>query len=55
MRIWAVAAEPGTAGPARMFAPDGSFEFRNVPPGEHVIQATMGRSNMDVSGEGVLS
>jgi protocatechuate 3,4-dioxygenase beta subunit len=38
-------------GPHRMFAPDASFEFSNVPPGEYVIQATMGRSSFTSEGE----
>jgi len=37
--------------PHRMFAPDGSFEFSNVPPGEYVIQATMGRPTLKAEGE----
>jgi len=38
-------------GPDRLFAPDGSFEFRNVPPGEYVIQATTGRQTLAAEGE----
>ena len=38
-------------GPDRVFAPDGLFEFRNVPPGEYVIQATTGRQTMAAEGE----
>jgi hypothetical protein len=37
--------------PDNVFAPDGSFEFRNVPPGEYVIQATMGRPTLTAEGE----
>jgi hypothetical protein len=37
--------------PHRMFAPDGSFEFSNVPPGDYVIQASMGRPTLAAEGE----
>lgn len=32
-------------------APDGAFEFPNVPPGEYVIQASMGRRDVTTEGE----
>jgi hypothetical protein len=32
-------------------SPDGSFEFRNVAPGDYVIQANKGRSNASTEGE----
>lgn len=38
-------------GPTRMFTPDASFEFSNVPPGDYVIQAAMGRSGFTSEGE----
>lgn len=48
-RSGAVIAQP--IKPDRMFAPDGSFEFADVPPGEYVLQATMGRPTMTAEGE----
>jgi hypothetical protein len=42
---WRASATPAEPIGARIRTQDGSFEFRNVPPGEYVIQATRGRLN----------
>jgi protocatechuate 3,4-dioxygenase beta subunit len=48
-RSGSIASTP--VGPDRTFVPEGSFEFRNVPPGEYVIQATTGRQTLGAEGE----
>src|SRR4029077_5967412 len=49
LRAGSIASTP--VNPDRMSAPDGSFEFRNVAPGEYVIQAAMGRPTLTAEGE----
>jgi protocatechuate 3,4-dioxygenase beta subunit len=41
----------GTVSMGAYIEPDGSFEFRNVPPGQYVIQAYRGRVRSSVEGE----
>jgi protocatechuate 3,4-dioxygenase beta subunit len=47
---WRAGATPAEAVGARILR-DGQFEFRNVPPGEYVIQASRGRMNPYTEGE----
>jgi hypothetical protein len=47
---WRSASVTSEAVGARI-APDGAFEFPNVPPGQYVIQAYRGRSNSWTEGE----
>jgi hypothetical protein len=41
----------GTLSMGAYIEPDGTFEFRNVPPGQYVIQAYRGRVRSSVEGE----
>jgi hypothetical protein len=51
MPTWRAGGVPAEPIGARILPRDGSFEFRNVPPGEYVIQASRGRTNRWTEGE----
>jgi protocatechuate 3,4-dioxygenase beta subunit len=51
MPTWRAGGVPAEPIGARILPKDGSFEFRNVPPGEYVIQASRGRTNRWTEGE----
>jgi protocatechuate 3,4-dioxygenase beta subunit len=48
---WRAATVPAEAIGARIKLQDGRFEFRNVPPGDYVIQSGGGKSNRWTEGE----
>jgi hypothetical protein len=50
MPAWRTSAAPAEATGARI-GRDGTFEFRNVPPGDYVIHASRGRLNPWTEGE----